>query len=103
MPPLTFCQLQVKSIVNVSSIAGLRAYPGAISYKISKSAMDQLTRYGVSEPRLGHVKISEYCTFNTVLLFVDFKSTYLGQLISEAIFELKSRNLSMNLISPSIT
>ena len=38
---------QVKSIVNVSSIAGLRAYPGAISYKISKAAMDQLTRYGV--------------------------------------------------------
>ena len=35
---------QVKSIVNVSSIAGLRAYPGAISYKLSKSAMDQLTR-----------------------------------------------------------
>ena len=34
----------VKSIVNVSSIAGLRAYPGSITYKISKSAMDQLTR-----------------------------------------------------------
>ncbi len=34
----------IKSIVNVSSIAGLRAYPGAISYKISKAAMDQLTR-----------------------------------------------------------
>ena len=28
----------------MSSIAGLRAYPGAIAYKISKAAMDQLTR-----------------------------------------------------------
>ena len=34
----------IKSIVNVSSIAGLRAYPGALAYKISKAAMDQLTR-----------------------------------------------------------
>ena len=35
---------QVKSIVNVSSIAGLRAYPGALAYKMSKAAMDQMTR-----------------------------------------------------------
>ena len=34
----------VKSIVNVSSIAGLRAYPGSLPYKISKAAMDQMTR-----------------------------------------------------------
>lgn len=34
----------IKSIVNVSSIAGLRAYPGALAYKISKAAMDQMTR-----------------------------------------------------------
>ena len=32
------------SIVNVSSIAGLRAYPGALAYKMSKAAMDQMTR-----------------------------------------------------------
>ena len=31
-------------IVNVSSIAGLRAYPGALAYKMSKAAMDQMTR-----------------------------------------------------------
>ena len=30
-----------KAIVNVSSIAGLRAYPGALAYKMSKAAMDQ--------------------------------------------------------------
>ena len=34
----------IKAIVNVSSISGLRAYLGALSYKLSKSAMDQLTR-----------------------------------------------------------
>ena len=32
------------SIVNVSSVAGLRAYPGALAYKLSKAAMDQMTR-----------------------------------------------------------
>ena len=32
------------NIVNVSSIAGLRAYPGALAYKMSKAAMDQMTR-----------------------------------------------------------
>ena len=31
-------------IVNVSSIAGMRAYPGALAYKMSKAAMDQMTR-----------------------------------------------------------
>ena len=31
-------------IVNVSSIAGLRAYPGALAYKMSKAALDQMTR-----------------------------------------------------------
>ena len=36
----------VKSIVNVSSIAGLRAYVGALAYKMSKAAMDQMTRLG---------------------------------------------------------
>jgi len=34
----------IKSIVNVSSIAGLRAYLGTLGYKISKAAMDQMTR-----------------------------------------------------------
>ena len=32
------------TIVNVSSIAGLRAYPGSIAYKMSKAALDQFTR-----------------------------------------------------------
>ena len=32
------------SVVNVSSVAGLRAFPGVASYAVSKAAVDQLTR-----------------------------------------------------------
>jgi NAD(P)-dependent dehydrogenase (short-subunit alcohol dehydrogenase family) len=32
------------SIVNVSSVTGLRAFPGVLSYCVSKAAVDQLTR-----------------------------------------------------------
>ena len=39
----------LKAVVNVSSIAGLRAYPGAIAYKMSKAGMDQLTRCSAVE------------------------------------------------------
>jgi NAD(P)-dependent dehydrogenase (short-subunit alcohol dehydrogenase family) len=32
------------AVVNVSSVAGLRAFPGLTSYCVSKAAVDQLTR-----------------------------------------------------------
>jgi len=32
------------TIVNLSSVAGLRAYPGVLSYCVSKAAVDQLTK-----------------------------------------------------------
>lgn len=32
------------SIVNVSSVTGIRAFPGVLAYNISKSALDQFTR-----------------------------------------------------------
>jgi NAD(P)-dependent dehydrogenase (short-subunit alcohol dehydrogenase family) len=32
------------AVVNVSSVAGLRAFPGLASYAVSKAAVDQLTR-----------------------------------------------------------
>ena len=32
------------AVVNVSSVAGLRAFPGLVSYCVSKAAIDQLTR-----------------------------------------------------------
>ena len=39
----------VKAVVNVSSIAGLRAYLGALGYNMSKAAMDQMTRCNAIE------------------------------------------------------
>ena len=32
------------SVVNLSSVAGLRSFPGIVSYAVSKAAVDQLTR-----------------------------------------------------------
>ena len=37
------------SVVNVSSVAGLRAFPGILVYCISKAALDQLTRCSALE------------------------------------------------------
>jgi NAD(P)-dependent dehydrogenase (short-subunit alcohol dehydrogenase family) len=37
------------SVVNVSSVAGLRAFPGVLVYCISKAALDQLTRCAALE------------------------------------------------------
>ncbi|MCY3414940.1 MAG: SDR family oxidoreductase [Candidatus Heimdallarchaeota archaeon] len=34
----------IKSIVNVSSVVGLRQFPGVFSYSVSKAAVDQLTK-----------------------------------------------------------
>ena len=37
--------LQAKgNIVNVSSVNGLRSFPGVLAYNLSKSAVDQMTR-----------------------------------------------------------
>ena len=46
------------SIVNVSSVAGLRAYPGALAYKLSKAAMDQMTRCVALEVGITHQSYS---------------------------------------------
>jgi NAD(P)-dependent dehydrogenase (short-subunit alcohol dehydrogenase family) len=37
------------NIVNVSSVTGLRSFPGVLAYCVSKSAMDQLTRCAALE------------------------------------------------------
>ena len=37
------------NIVNVSSVTGLRAFPGVLAYCVSKAAMDQLTRCAALE------------------------------------------------------
>ncbi len=68
----------VKSIVNVSSIAGMRAYPGALAYKMSKAAMDQLTRcsaldlirkYGI---RVNSVNPGKHDRMKLILMFARF-------------------------------
>lgn len=33
------------NVVNVSSVNGIRAFPGVLAYCISKAAVDQLTRF----------------------------------------------------------
>merc|ERR1711936_637172 len=45
-------------IVNVSSIAGLRAYPGALGYKMSKAALDQMTRCVALEVAASGVRVN---------------------------------------------
>jgi NAD(P)-dependent dehydrogenase (short-subunit alcohol dehydrogenase family) len=37
------------SVVNVSSVTGLRSFPGVLAYCVSKSAIDQLTRCAALE------------------------------------------------------
>jgi NAD(P)-dependent dehydrogenase (short-subunit alcohol dehydrogenase family) len=37
------------SVVNVSSVNGLRSFPGVLAYCVSKSAVDQLTRCAAIE------------------------------------------------------
>jgi NAD(P)-dependent dehydrogenase (short-subunit alcohol dehydrogenase family) len=37
------------AVVNVSSVAGLRSFPGILSYAVSKAAVDQLTRCAALE------------------------------------------------------
>ncbi len=39
----------IGSIVNVSSVTGLRAFPGVLAYCVSKAALDQLTRCAALE------------------------------------------------------
>ncbi|XP_068631067.1 3-oxoacyl-[acyl-carrier-protein] reductase FabG-like [Battus philenor] len=46
------------SIVNVSSVAGMRSFPNVLSYCISKSALDQLTRCTALELALKGVRVN---------------------------------------------
>ncbi|KAM3916526.1 3-oxoacyl-[acyl-carrier-protein] reductase FabG-like [Leptodactylus fuscus] len=49
------------NIVNVSSLAGLRAFPGALAYCMSKSAVDQLTRCAALELASNQVRVNAVC------------------------------------------
>lgn len=46
------------SIVNVSSVTGLRSFPGVLAYCVSKSAIDQLTRCAALELAPSGVRVN---------------------------------------------
>ncbi|MCA1562421.1 MAG: glucose 1-dehydrogenase [Acidobacteria bacterium] len=46
------------SIVNVSSVTGLRAFPGVLAYCVSKAAVDQLTRCAALELAPRRVRVN---------------------------------------------
>jgi NAD(P)-dependent dehydrogenase (short-subunit alcohol dehydrogenase family) len=46
------------SIVNVSSVTGLRAFPGVLAYCVSKAAVDQLTRCAALEMAPAGVRVN---------------------------------------------
>ncbi len=46
------------NIVNVSSVTGLRAFPGVLSYCVSKAALDQLTRCAALELAAQGVRVN---------------------------------------------
>jgi NAD(P)-dependent dehydrogenase (short-subunit alcohol dehydrogenase family) len=55
MPPLIRSK---GSVVNVSSVTGLRSFPGVLAYCVSKSAIDQLTRCAALEVAAKGVRIN---------------------------------------------
>jgi NAD(P)-dependent dehydrogenase (short-subunit alcohol dehydrogenase family) len=46
------------NIVNVSSVTGLRAFPGVLAYCVSKAALDQLTRCAALELAAKGVRVN---------------------------------------------
>ena len=46
------------SIVNVSSVTGLRAFPGVLAYCVSKAGVDQLTRCTALELAASGVRVN---------------------------------------------
>jgi len=46
------------AVVNVSSVAGLRAFPGVLSYCVSKAAVDHLTRCAALDLAPKHVRVN---------------------------------------------
>jgi NAD(P)-dependent dehydrogenase (short-subunit alcohol dehydrogenase family) len=57
---LTIPQLRLTkgNIVNVSSVTGLRAFPGVVAYNMSKAGLDQLTRTAALELAAAGVRVN---------------------------------------------
>ena len=49
------------AVVNVSSVTGIRAFPGVLSYCASKAALDQLTRCAALELAESGVRVNAVC------------------------------------------
>jgi NAD(P)-dependent dehydrogenase (short-subunit alcohol dehydrogenase family) len=48
----------IASVVNVSSVTGLRAFPGVLAYCVSKAGVDQLTRCAALELAAQGVRVN---------------------------------------------
>ena len=57
-PPL---KARKGAVVNVSSVTGIRAFPGVLSYCASKAALDQLTRCAALELAESGVRVNAVC------------------------------------------
>jgi NAD(P)-dependent dehydrogenase (short-subunit alcohol dehydrogenase family) len=53
-----FLEAKRGNIVNVSSVTGLRAFPGVLAYCVSKAALDQLTRCAALELAAKGVRVN---------------------------------------------
>ena len=81
----------LKAIVNVSSIAGLRASPGSLAYKISKAAMDQLTRCSAIELAPNGIRVN---SVNPGVIETDFfVNSGLSTKQSDTFIKVKSKNI----------
>ena len=81
----------LKAIVNVSSIAGLRASPGSLAYKISKAAMDQLTRCSAIELAPKGIRVN---SVNPGVIETDFfVNSGLSTKQSDTFIKVKSKNI----------
>ena len=63
------------NVVNVSSVTGLRAFPGVLAYCVSKAALDQLTRCASLELAAQGYRVMEmeggFATWSALALPVD--------------------------------
>ncbi|SVA78264.1 uncharacterized protein METZ01_LOCUS131118, partial [marine metagenome] len=55
---LPYLQTTAGNIVNVSSVTGLRAFPGVLAYCVSKAGLDQLTRCAALELAESGVRVN---------------------------------------------
>lgn len=49
------------SVVNVSSVTGVRAFPGVMSYCVSKAGLDQMTRCAALELAQDGIRVNSVC------------------------------------------